>query len=100
MSEYRGVSGGLYPNNYKSTDSQPDYTGELDLSKEVIDAIRQQMDSKVNGKGTPIDFDGGTGFPRISLAAWVKDGKKGQFFSVKASPITVKKKEEKDDIPF
>ena len=41
--------------------------------------------------------------PSISvdhIAAWVKDGKKGQFFSVKASPITVKKKEEKDDIPF
>ena len=67
MAEYRGVSGALYTNNYKSTDSQPDYTGELDLSKEVIDAIRQQMESKVNGKGTPIDFDEGTGFPRISL---------------------------------
>ena len=100
MAEYKGVSGALYTNSYKSSENQPDYTGEVDLSKEVIDAIRQQMESKVNSKGVPIDLDEGTGFPRISLAAWVKDGKKGQFFSVKASPITVKKKEEKDDIPF
>ena len=97
MAEYRGVSGALYTNNYKSTDSQPDYTGELDLAKEVIDIIRQQIESNVNSKGVPIDLDEGTGFPRIYLAAWVKDGKKGQFFSVKASPITVKKKEEKDE---
>ena len=41
----------------------------------------------------------GTGFPKIALAAWVRDGKKDQFFSVKASPIQTKKKEEKDDIP-
>ena len=100
MADYKGVSGGLYTNNYKSSENQPDYTGEVDLSKEVIDAIRQQMESKVNGKGVPIDLDEGTGFPRISLAAWVRDGKKGQFFSVKASPIQTKKKEEKDDIPF
>ena len=100
MAEYKGVSGALYTNNYKSSENQPDYTGEVDLSKEVIDAIRQQMESKVNGKGVPIDIDEGTGFPRISLAAWVREGKKGQFFSVKASRIQTKKKEEKDDIPF
>ena len=100
MADYKGVSGGLYTNSYKSSENQPDYTGEVDLSKEVIDAIRQQMESKVNGKGVPINIDEGTGFPRISLAAWVREGKKGQFFSVKASPIQAKKKEEKDDIPF
>ena len=60
MAEYRGVSGALYTNSYKSSENQPDYTGEVDLSKEVIDAIRQQMESKVNGKGTPINFDEGT----------------------------------------
>ena len=75
MAEYKGVSGALYTNSYKSSENQPDYTGEVDLSKEVIDAIRQQMESKVNGKGVPIDLDEGTGFPRISLAAWVRDGK-------------------------
>ena len=100
MADYKGVSGGLYTNNYKSSENQPDYTGDLALSEEVIDIIRQQMESKVNSKGEPIDMKEGTGFPKIALAAWVREGKKGQFFSVKASPILTKKKEEKDDIPF
>ena len=56
MAEYKGVSGALYTNNYKSSENQPDYTGEVDLSKEVIDAIRQQMESKV-----PTDIPCGLG---------------------------------------
>ena len=100
MAEYKGVSGALYTNNYKSSENQPDYTGDLDLSEEVIDIIRQQMESKVNSKGDPIDIEGETGFPKIALAGWVRQGKKGEFFSIKASPIQVKKKESSDDIPF
>lgn len=100
MADYKGVSGALYTNNYKNGENHPDYTGEVDLSKEVIDAIREQMENKVNSKGDPIDLDGETGFPKIALAGWVRQGKKGEFFSIKASPIFVKKKEGSDDIPF
>ena len=36
MAEYKGVSGALYTNSYKSSENQPDYTGEVDLSRRSL----------------------------------------------------------------
>ena len=54
--EHKEGQGSLFKNDYKKSDSHPDYKGTIKLS----------------GK----DYD---------IAAWVKDGKKGKFFSLKVS---------------
>ena len=53
MADYKGVSGALYTNSYKSSDNNLT-TQVSSLSKEVIDAIRQQMESKINSKVNPL----------------------------------------------
>lgn len=58
----------LFKNN-KTTNNAPEYTGEI----------------MVNGK-------------KMRLAAWVKEGKNGKFFSGKMSEPLVKR-EEVDDLP-
>ena len=77
MSNYQMQEGQftLFKNN-KTTNNAPEYTGEI----------------MVNGK-------------KMRLAAWVKEGKNGKFFSGKMSEPLVKREEVDDsqgtgDVPF
>jgi hypothetical protein len=76
MSNYQMQEGQftLFKNN-KTTNNAPEYTGEI----------------MVNGK-------------KMRLAAWVKEGKNGKFFSGKMSEPIVKRDEPQDepsgDLPF
>jgi hypothetical protein len=69
MSNYQMQEGQftLFKNN-KTTNNAPEYTGEI----------------MVNGK-------------KMRLAAWVKEGKNGKFFSGKMSEPIVKRDEPQDD---
>ena len=69
MSNYQMQEGQftLFKNN-KTTNNAPEYTGEI----------------MVNGK-------------KMRLAAWVKEGKSGKFFSGKMSEPIVKRDEPQDD---
>ena len=68
--EQKPNSGSLFKNDKKETDKHPEYTG------------------------TWVDASG----KKYRLAAWVKEGKSGKFFSLSASEFQNKK--EGDDLPF
>jgi len=75
--EHKNGNGSLFKNVNKSSDNQPDYSGTIKLQ----DGTSQQ------------------------IAAWVKEGAKGKFFSLKLSDPyvkneTVKVAETSDDLPF
>ena len=75
--EHNNGNGSLFKNTNKTNDNQPDYSGSIKLQ----DGTNQQ------------------------IAAWVKDGAKGKFFSIKLSDPYVKQEEAtvaetSDDLPF
>lgn len=75
--EHKNGFGGLFKNTNKTNDNQPDYSGTIRLQ----DGTDQQ------------------------IAAWVKEGAKGKFFSLKLSdpyvkPETVETADASDDLPF
>jgi uncharacterized protein (DUF736 family) len=75
--EHKNGNGSLFKNVNKSSDNQPDYSGTIKLQ----DGTSQQ------------------------IAAWVKEGAKGKFFSLKLSDPYVKNEtakvaETSDDLPF
>ena len=75
--EHNNGNGSLFKNTNKTNDNQPDYSGSIKLQ----DGTDQQ------------------------IAAWVKEGAKGKFFSIKLSDPYVKQEaatvsETSDDLPF
>ena len=75
--EHKNGNGSLFKNTKKTSENQPDYSGSIKLQ----DGTNQQ------------------------IAAWVKDGAKGKFFSIKLSdpyvkPETAQVAETSDDLPF
>ncbi len=75
--EHKNGNGSLFKNTNKTSENQPDYSGSIKLQ----DGTNQQ------------------------IAAWIKDGAKGKFFSIKLSdpyvkPETAQVAETSDDLPF
>lgn len=75
--EHKNGNGSLFKNTNKTSENQPDYSGTIKLQ----DGTNQQ------------------------IAAWVKEGAKGKFFSIKLSDPYVKTEtaqvaETSDDLPF
>lgn len=75
--EHQNGNGSLFKNTNKTNDNQPDYSGSIKLQ----DGTNQQ------------------------IAAWIKEGAKGKFFSIKLSdpyvkPEAVAVAETSDDLPF
>jgi uncharacterized protein (DUF736 family) len=75
--EHKNGNGSLFKNEYKKSDAQPDYQGTIKLP----DGTDQQ------------------------ISAWVKDGTKGKYFSLKLSAPYVKDEAKatakvNDDLPF
>jgi uncharacterized protein (DUF736 family) len=75
--EHKNGNGSLFKNTNKTSENQPDYSGSIKLQ----DGTDQQ------------------------IAAWVKEGAKGKFFSIKLSdpyvkPEAVQTAEASDDLPF
>ena len=59
--------GVLFSNKRKKTETQPDFTGDLELSDEVVSDLVSQMERGVKK-------------PKIALAGWKKVSKKGLHF--------------------
>ena len=75
--EHKNGNGSLFKNTNKTSDNQPDYSGSIKLQ----DGKDQQ------------------------IAAWIKEGAKGKFFSIRLSDPYVKPEvenvvESSDDLPF
>lgn len=75
--EHKNGNGSLFKNTNKTSENQPDYSGSIKLQ----DGTDQQ------------------------IAAWVKEGAKGKFFSIKLSdpyvkPETAQVADSSDDLPF
>ena len=75
--EHKNGNGSLFKNTNKTSENQPDYSGSIKLQ----DGTDQQ------------------------IAAWVKEGAKGKFFSIKLSdpyvkPETAQVADTSDDLPF
>lgn len=67
-------NGALFKNNTRTNDKAPEYRGNFTLTKELLDALCNAFD-RANG-----------GECKVELAAWVKDGQKGKYFSLSVSP--------------
>lgn len=67
MSTQYPPSGALFTNEKKSKDTQPDYTGNLELSDEVVNDLVDQMQR-------------GIAKPKIDLAGWKRVSKNGRTF--------------------
>lgn len=77
-------SGVLFTNNRKAPESkQPDYTGNLELSVDVVEDLRKQIS------------DGSTK-PKLALSGWKKVSKKGATFISMNGKIF----EEREKAPF
>ena len=75
--EHKNGNGSLFKNTNKTSENQPDYSGSIKLQ----DGTDQQ------------------------IAAWVKEGATGKFFSIKLSdpyvkPETAQVADTSDDLPF
>ena len=66
MSQYP-ASGALFSNQKKQRDNQPDYTGSIELSGEVVQDLWNQLQSGVQN-------------PKADLAGWKKTSKSGRPF--------------------
>jgi hypothetical protein len=72
--EHRPNSGTLFKNDRKKAENHPDWKGQINVNGELLD-----------------------------IAAWVKDGKKGKFFSLKVSAPReggYQRRSSDEDIPF
>lgn len=71
MSKYP-PGGILGKNDRKTQDNQPDYTGKLEITQEVLDSLNAQAKR-------------GGDHPTMELSGWKKDGRKGPFISLRAA---------------
>lgn len=100
MTQYP-ANGVLFPNDRKTNDRQPDYTGTLDFDRDVVMDLYNQLQSGVEQ-------------PKASLSGWRKTSKNGKpFLSLKASIMAERRQGEQrqykaapqrsdlnDEIPF
>tara|TARA_E500000318_G_C3534990_1_gene202178 strand:- start:446 stop:742 length:297 start_codon:yes stop_codon:yes gene_type:complete len=92
-------SGALFANQRKQKPTQPDFTGDLELSDEVVSDLVSQMER-------------GNKKPKLRLAGWKKQSKKGtKFISILGSKFEERQPAQQrqtqsndfdlnDDVPF
>lgn len=74
MEEQRKYYGGaLFPNDRKTSDKAPDYSGDFEIDPETWQAL---VDAEARGE--PLKF---------RIAGWIKQGRRGDFISTKGSPM-------------
>jgi len=80
-------SGALFTNSRKTKDTQPDYRGNLEISKDLLKIMIEQAKA-----GEKINMD---------IAGWKKTSKTGtSFLSLKADKPYKKEEKSSEDTPF
>ena len=77
--------GAIYTNNYKQNDKQPDWTGKVEISRDMLKEL------------VSIVKDGGTGELRVAL--WNRTSKNGNEYKYARLDIPPPKKEEPKEEP-
>ena len=67
MADYERASGALFKNRKKQTGKQPDYTGNIEMSADVVRDLMAQLDEGVK-------------HPKADLSAWIRQSKSGMNF--------------------
>ena len=75
--------GAIYTNNYKKNDKQPDWTGKVELSRDMLKEL------------VTIIKNGGTGELRVAL--WNRTSKNGNEYKYARLDIPQKKEEPKEE---
>ena len=79
MPQYQ-PNGALFKNHKKANEKQPDYNGSLEFSAEVVTDLWHQLQ------------EGGQDNPKVDLAVWVRQSKKGTNFMSLIANIPYKRK--------
>lgn len=79
MPQYQ-PNGALFKNHKKANEKQPDYNGSLEFSAEVVTDLWHQLQ------------EGGQENPKVDLAVWVRQSKKGTNFMSLIANIPYKRK--------
>lgn len=97
MSNEYPPSGALFTNEKKSKNTQPDYTGNLELSDDVVNDLVDQMQR-------------GIAKPKIDLAGWKRVSKNGRTFLSVIGNVPYERKQNgaaptsqaltEDEVPF
>ncbi len=73
MADYERASGALFKNRKKQTEKQPDYTGNIEMSADVVRDLMAQLDEGIK-------------HPKADLSAWIRQSKGGMnFLSINSS---------------
>jgi hypothetical protein len=72
MSNNYPPGGALFPNGKKTASRQPDYRGNIEFDRELLQIIQEQL----------VD---GVSKVKLDLAGWRRQGRNGEFISLKAS---------------
>ena len=67
MADYERASGALFKNRKKQTEKQPDYTGNIEMSADVVRDLMAQLDEGIK-------------HPKADLSAWIRQSKGGMNF--------------------
>jgi len=67
MADYDRASGALFKNRKKQTEKQPDYTGNIEMSADVVKDLMAQLNEGVK-------------HPKADLSAWIRQSKGGMNF--------------------
>ena len=67
MADYERASGALFKNRKKQTEKQPDYTGNIEMSADVVKDLMAQLDEGIK-------------HPKADLSAWIRQSKSGMNF--------------------
>jgi hypothetical protein len=90
MDNKKYYGGALFMNRNKTSDKQPDVSGDVEISMDLLKVL-----VTLAKEGQPL---------KMRMAGWVKEGRSGKFYSISLSENKASNPKPKvaldDDIPF
>ena len=104
MNDNKQSDGAIYTNNYKTGDKQPDWTGAIEMSREMLKELVNKLKAGESAKNGGVE---------LRVALWNRTSKAGNEYKYASVDIPMKKEEPKpvenvndnpvfddDDLPF
>ena len=85
--------GKIFTNNYKSGDKQPDWTGSIKLSRELLKGLVTNLQASQSKK------EGGESFTEVRVALWDRTSRDGNEYKYARFDLPQPKKEEASNAP-